>query len=197
MIPLFPLLVVSGIGAIIYSAMHKRTEAVQNTWSSARGQVKRSIEEQQAELDRYYADKKNHLNFRELCNLHYCSHCVANEVHQQLKTPRLLLAEINKTLAELKQQKELLEQKLKLSSSNVAINRIKNDLKSIIIVRKNSFTQRDQLQQEIAEILTLQKKLNADTSELKYRIRDTCGSRGEEWFNRLEQRINARHKSYS
>jgi hypothetical protein len=46
-----------------------------------------------------------------------------------------------------------------------------------------------ELRSHVDQGLDLVRTLNADTSELKHEIRDSCGRQGREWFEALEERI--------
>jgi hypothetical protein len=48
-----------------------------------------------------------------------------------------------------------------------------------------------QLDSEVARGLQLVQTLNANTADLKYAIRDNCGKAGRDWFEALEERIEA------
>lgn len=185
-----------GIGSVIayglYKAMQSRTESTQKTWADARTQVKEKLSEQQSLLNQFYFHHQQQRTFHELCNLHYQSHNVANDVYKQLQTPRTLIRELNKSLHEAKIKQQELQQQLNPQLDHITRTHKLQEIKHLKDLRRCLFEHRDALQQEIDTLQQQLHTLNADTSKLKERIRDTCGSRGQEWYQRLQLRITNR-----
>ena len=54
---------------------------------------------------------------------------------------------------------------------------------------------RSKISGEVSKGLTMVKTLNARTADLKYSIRDNCGTPGQRWFDDLEARTKARRQT--
>lgn len=62
-------------------------------------------------------------------------------------------------------------------------------------LRKSVFDDKDKVKAQQASFLQEVQKLNNQTRELKECIRNRCGFKGVDWFNRLEERKKSRRSS--
>jgi len=76
------------------------------------------------------------------------------------------------------------EEKVKLST----------EIGELIEFRNKLFLEKDTIKLERDNFLSKVNALNLQTEKLKYAIRDNTGTRGEEWYSRLEERTRLRRE---
>ena len=101
-------------------------------------------------------------------NSEYCSYChLINESQQR--------AQLQQTLEQAKAQKNKQD-----------IHATIAELKLVNELRKSLFEDRDNVKQQLNELLEKVQQLNNRTKELKELIKNRCGKGGQLWYQRLE-----------
>ena len=188
-----------GVGLkLIYDAVSKKEREARQRWENKREEVERSIEEHQRNIESHIAQARSSYDFHFLVDLHFSSMKVADAAYQLLEDARNSFAGMSKMLKASKEQRAALQAKLekrKINNDRGAIRETIEELKMIHDLRKNVFADRDKVKEQREAFLDEVRRLNNQTRELKEFIRDRCGYKGREWYNRLEARKQARRLS--
>lgn len=183
---------VVGVGLkLLYDSVSDDEFEARERWENKRIEVEKTIEEHQENIDIHLQQSQSSYDFYFLNELHYSSVKVSNVAYQLLDDSRTSFRGINKILKEAKERKKLLQSKLdkyKKEKNYNKIDEIKKELKMVNDLRRNVFDDRDKLELQKDSFLQEVQRLNHQTRELKELIRDRCGSKGEDWYFRLEDR---------
>ncbi len=186
----------------IYDAVSEEEREARQRWEETRGRVERSVWEHQRSVESHLAQARHSYNFQVLVDAHYSSMKAADTAYKLLDDARSSEKGINKMLKEETNQRTILRERLKKSKAKkfilfkkmrekknkASIRDIELQLKGIREMRKNLFDDRDKVKAQKESFLNEVRVLNNRTRKLKELIRDECGSKGRDWFNRLEAR---------
>ena len=180
-----------GIGifiATITSAATEKEKEARASWERKREEVKRAVQKQQEIIDRHFSAIKENYDFYELKEVHYASVQVANAAYKLLKDARMSLEGIGKMLVAAKEKKDELYLMRKETRDRDEREEIQQEFDSVTEFRASLFNDKDLVKGQRDEMLLEVKRLNNQTHKLKELIRDKCGGRGIEWYNRIEQK---------
>ncbi len=209
---LIPVAVVGGIVALIYKAVSDEEREASQRWEEMLWDVERSVEEHRRNIEAHLAQAQYSYNFQILVDEHYASMKTADAAYKLLDDARNTENGLNKMLKEAKDQRTLFRERLKEAKkikdkgfiffkktrekkNKTLIRDIELQLKEIRELRESAFDGRDKVKAQKASFLQEVQRLNNRTRELKELIRDQCGIRGLDWFNRLEERTRKRRLS--
>ncbi len=201
-----------GVAALIYGVVSEKERKARQRWEEMLWDVERSIEEHQRNIDAHVVQAQYSYNFQVLVDEHYASMKTADAAYKLLDDARSSENGMNKMLKEAKDQRTLLRERLKEAKkikdkgfiffkktrekkNKALIRDIELQLKEIRELRESVFEDRDKVKAQRASFLQEVRGLNNRTRELKELIRDQCGTRGLDWFNRLEERTRKRRLS--
>ncbi|MEI6706064.1 MAG: hypothetical protein WCK96_02895 [Methylococcales bacterium] len=183
---------VIGFGLKLLSDIVSEDEyRARSNWQAKRVEVEKSLSDHQANIETHINRAQHSYDYHFLTNLHYSSQQVANAAYKLLDDAKKSLSGINKMLVSAKQQREQLQQTLETARANkdkALIHDTIEQLKMVNELRKSVFEDRDNIQQEKDSLLAELQKLNNRTRELKDLIKNRCGSKGSDWYYRLEAR---------
>jgi len=185
---------------LIYDSVSDNERAARRNWQEKRKDVERSIEEHRANIGKHLDQAQSSYDFHFLTDLHFSSHKVADSAYRLLKDARCSRNGLGKMIMKSKEQRTSLENQLKSARTNnrqAEINDIINQLKLVNDLRRNLFDDNDTLKSQVQDFMNEVKRLNAQTARLKEAIRDRCGQRGIDWYNRLEERKRLRRSGNS
>ncbi|MGB2221778.1 hypothetical protein [Neptunomonas sp.] len=185
-----------GVGIkLLYDAVTEEEKEARVRWEEKREQVEKSIEEHQRNIDNHIQEASSSYDFHFLVDLHYSSMKVADVAYKLLDDARLSLNGMNRMLREAKKQKLALESELiiaKKEKNREAKSNIIEQLKVVNEIRRSLFDDRDKVSEQKDTFLSEVKRLNNQTRDLKIHVKDRCGSKGLDWFNRGEERKRSR-----
>ena len=201
-----------GLIGHIYSAVSEEEREARQRWEEMLWEVERSVEEHQRNIEAHFAQAQYSYNFQVLVDEHYLSMKTADVAYKLLDDARSSENGMNKMLKEAKDQRTLLRERLKEArkikdkgfiffkkprekKNKALIRDIELQLKEIRELRESIFEDRDKVKAQRLSFLQEVRELNNRTRELKELIRDECGTRGLDWFNRLEERTRRRRLS--
>jgi len=183
---------VIGFGLKLLSDIVSEDEyRARSNWQAKRVEVEKSLSDHQANIETHINRAQHSYDYHFLTNLHYSSQQVANAAYTLLDDAKKSLSGINKMLVSAKEQREQLQQTLEIARANkdkALIHDTIEQLKMVNELRKSVFEDRDNIQQERDRLLAELQKLNNRTRELKDLIKNRCGSKGSDWYYRLEAR---------
>ncbi len=180
-----------GAVALIVSSLSEDEKKARERWQSKREEVEKTVECHRKNIEEHIASAQQSYDFYVLVDIHYSSHKIADSAYELLKDARRSITTIKNILNNVTLKKNELKLSIDVSKPDnkkaiLAEIRSLNEFKSTIIGDLSTLkTQRDNF---LAEV----QRLNAQTAILKLAIRDRCGEKGRDWFDRLEYRSNAR-----
>lgn len=188
MIPLIAGLALVGAGVWIYNELQEQAGAERERWRSKREEVQRSIEWYETQIRDHLSHARESYDFKVLVDMHFSCMKVADQAYSLLKDAITSLEKIGEAIAKTKEQRDLLFDKKKASNNKAARDEIQQEISSIQELRSKLFADKDEIKKQRDEFLSKVKDLNSKTHDLKISIRDRTGSKGREWYARLEMR---------
>lgn len=189
---------IGGLATLIYRAVSDEERKARQRWEDTRWDVEQSLKEHSGNIEAYFDRVQRSYNFRVLVDDHYSSMQAANAAYRLLDDARSSENGINKMLKKAKDQRMSLQERLEKArkgKNRALAHDTIEQLKQIHEIRKSFFEDRDKVKAQKVSFLKEVRRLNKRTRELKELIRDECGSRGLDWYNRLEERTRRRRLS--
>ena len=184
-------LLLGAIGISIYNAASDEEKESRNRWKEKRKEVELTIEEHQKRIDKHIAKAQGSYDYNLLINLHYSSMMCANRAYKLLDDARDSLSGINKMLRKSKAEKKKIQKEIDCASRERDWGLKKeliDKIKMVNELRQGLFDEREKIVQQKENFLYEVRRLNNQTRKLKEYIRDRCGEKGRDWYNRLEER---------
>lgn len=188
MLPVIGGLLLIGAGAWIYNELQEQSSNERERWRSKRDEVQRSIEWHEEQIENHLDEARHSYDFKVLIDMHFSCVKVADQAYSLLKDARTSLDKIGEAIVKTKEQRELLFTQKKDAKSKTERTDIQNEITSIQELRKKLFDDKDEIKKQRDEFQFRVKELNSKTHTLKINIKDRTGSRGVEWYQRLEER---------
>ncbi|WP_289023054.1 hypothetical protein [uncultured Salegentibacter sp.] len=184
----------SAIGGALYEKYFSDKEKrAKKKWQENRIEFEKYISEQEVEISRYTSRVNSELDFHTLTNMHFTSMKIADQAYNLFDYSKIYLDAMNRNLKTTSERKQkillLFKSKIKYSKKL----KLTEELKEIDEMRNQLFKDKDVLNSQTNSLKTRLRSFNKRTSSLKYKIRDNCGEKGKDWYNRLEQRKKYRN----
>jgi len=183
---------VVGVAAAVYSMFDADARNARERWERQRQDVQRTVAEHRANIERNLASAQASYDFHLLTDLHFSSHRVADHAHKALQDARKSLDVMGKMLVEAKSKREELKEKKRATRSREDRAEIQKEIDLLNELRAGIFPDKDAVKAQRDELHAAVRRMNERTRELKLAIRDRCGSKGRDWYDRLEARTAAR-----
>ena len=193
MLPILAGLALVGAGIWIYNELQEQAGAEHERWQLKREEVQRSIEWHEKQIHDHLTHAQNSYDFKVLIDMHYSCVKVADQAYLLLKDARVSLDKIGEAIAKTKEQRDILFEKKKATKNLDEKNQLQQEITSLQELRAKLFIDKDEIKEQRNTFLEKVKDLNSKTHDLKISIRDRTGSRGEEWYARLEARKASRN----
>lgn len=169
-------------------------KAARVRWQNEHRNVKKTIKEHQRNIKQNIEKAQKSYNFHLLTDLHFSSMKVANHAYSLLNDSKTTLDAMGKMLVDAKKKRNELYKEKKNTQDKNRKKDIQKEIQLINDLRSQIFPDKDNVKQQRKDMLEEVKKLNHQTRNLKLAIRDRCGSKGRDWYNRLEARTQARRR---
>lgn len=177
-----------GAGIWIYNELQEQSATERERWRSKREEVERSIEWHEEQIENHLDEARNSYDFKVLIDMHYSCVKVADQAYSLLKDARTSLDKIGEAIVKTKEQREILFSRKKTSSDSAEKSEIQEEINSIQELRAKLFDDKDEIQKQRDAFQARVKELNSKTHTLKINIKERTGTRGVEWYERLEER---------
>lgn len=177
-----------GIGKLVYDYFSWQEIEARQRWESKSREVKKTVEEHRRNIEVHIQEVRDSYNFKLLTDIHFSSFIVADSAYQLLDDARSSLDSLGRIIIKTKNEKKELLIKLKELKTRKEKNQVLENLKLLNEMRQSLFDDKDKVKQQRDDLYNEVKRLNQQTNELKTFIRDRCGSKGIEWYERLEER---------
>jgi 23S rRNA A2030 N6-methylase RlmJ len=178
------ILIVGAVLAAKYYFSETEKEAKEN-WESKKEETKKTIEDHQNFINENIKQAENSYNFHYLTEIHYSSMMVGNNAYNLFKDAKKTLNGINKILSNSKKHKISLQEKISVKGTPNKKD-FKEELISLNEMRKGLFNERDIIKKEQEDMMDKVRELNKGTGSLKLHIKNYCGSKGDMWYNKIE-----------
>ena len=175
------------VGAILgakYYFSQSEKEAKQN-WENKRQEAQKTLEEHQSFIDENLAKAENSYDFHYLTEIHYSSMMVGNEAYSLLKDARKTLNGINQLLTKSVKHKKNLQAQIDIKETQNKKD-LKEELTALNKMRKGLFNEKELINKEQEGMLEQVRRLNKGTGTLKLHIKNHCGNKGDNWYNKIE-----------
>lgn len=192
MLPVLAGVVLVGAGLWIYNELQEKSAAERERWRSKREEVERSIEWHEEQIENHLDEARNSYDFKVLIDMHYSCVKVADQAYSLLKDARTSLNKIGEALVKTKEQREILFTRKKSSSDQIEKSEVQEEINSLQELRAKLFDDKDEIKTQRDVFQARVKELNSKTHTLKISIKERTGTRGVEWFERLEARKASR-----
>ncbi len=183
-----------GAAAYLINELDNEVSSSKKRWEEKKEEVEKSLDWHKQNIESHLREAKNTCDFHELTSVHYSSFKVADEAYKLLKDAKITLDGINKALKNAKLQRDKLKLNRSKLSSKEEKKKLTEEINSLIELRKQLFLQKDEITSQREHFNDQVTKFNHRTRELKLLIRDKTGSRGKEWYEKLEERKNAKNR---
>ncbi|WP_318473802.1 hypothetical protein [Photobacterium leiognathi] len=192
MFPVLAGVALVGVGLWIYNELQEQSSAERERWRSKREEVERSIEWHEEQIENHLDEARLSYDFKVLIDMHYSCVKVADQAYSLLKDARKSLDKIGEAIVKTKQQREILFKRKKEATSPSERKEIQEEITSIQQLRASLFGDKDEIKKQRDTFLARVKDLNSKTHTLKIAIKERTGTRGIEWYERLEARKASR-----
>ncbi len=176
-----------GAAAAIWAIFDREARDARNQWERDWKRVQRSVEDHRRNIQRNLNRAQTSYDFHLLVDLHFSSFRVADHAYSSLRDARKSLDAMGKMLVQAKHRKNELIQK-KRAAPFEERQQIQAEIDILTELRDDIFPDKDAVKQQRDELHSELKRLNNQTHQLKIAIRDRCGYKGRDWYNRLEER---------
>ena len=181
--------------AFLYENVTEEEKRAAQARKEKRNELEQTIEDHERNIRNYLRARTQILNYHEMVEYHYSSVQVANAAYNLMKNSQVALLGLNNLIHKTNSHRKNLQRDIELAKQEnkkqIVYEKIK-EIKIINAIRTQQFEERDILKQQTEEFNKKLRELNIQTSEIKEKIRVSCGQRGRDWYDRLENRKRLR-----
>jgi transcriptional regulator of heat shock response len=188
MLPVLAGVALVGAGIWIYNELQEQSAAERERWRSKREEVERSIEWHEEQIEKHLDEAHQSYDFKVLVDMHYSCVKVADQAYSLLQDARKSLDKIGEAIVKTKEQREILFQRKKEAKDSTIKTEIQEEINSIQQLRTSLFDDKDEIKKQRDTFQERVKDLNSKTHTLKMNIKERTGTKGVEWYERLEAR---------
>lgn len=175
-------------GKMLYDYITNNEREARERWERKRRKVQKTVEEHRENIEAHIHEARDSYNFKLLTDIHFSSFVVADSAYNLLDDARISLNAIGNILLKTKKDKEQFSAQLNETRNKGERNSIIENIKVLNDFRRSVFDDKDKVKAERDNLLSEVKRLNQQTNELKIFIRERCGKKGIDWYDRLEER---------
>ncbi|MFG6100516.1 hypothetical protein D0962_37565 [Leptolyngbyaceae cyanobacterium CCMR0082] len=186
---------VLGIADRILKNLKKKAFKERKRWENEHKKVEKEILNYEKKIQDKIRKAQSRANFEQLTQLHFESMKVANHAYRLLKDARTALDAIGEAIKTAGIEKNRLIAEKRATHNAHERTQIEQEISALIDLREKLFPDKDELKAQRNHFNNRVKDFNANTRTLKLTIRDKCGNRGRDWYQRLEARTASRRRS--
>lgn len=186
---------VLGIADRILKTLKQRAFKERKRWEKEHKKVEKEILNYEKKIQNKIRKAQSRANFEQLTQLHFESMKVANHAYQLLRDARTALDAIGDAIKTAGTEKNRLIAEKRTARSIHEKTQIEQEISALIDLREKLFPDKDELKSQRNQFNSRVKDFNANTRTLKLTIRDRCGNRGWDWYQRLEARTASRRSN--
>lgn len=183
-----------GIANAILRRLRETASVERERWEREYEELERKVIHYEEQIRQKIQAARDTVDFHILTQLHYESIQTANLAYGLLKDARVALDAIGVAIRDAGTEKTRLIAEKQRTRNPSRHADLEKEINALIELRNHLFPDKDTLKAQRDRFHGHVKRLNAQTSALKLAIRDRCGARGVDWYNRLEERTDRRRK---
>ena len=187
--------IAAGAVAAIWGIFNQDARDARTRWESEKDRLQQEVERHRQNIEQNLAKAETSYSFQLLQDLHYSSVRVADHAYSALRDAFKSLDTMGLMLVEAKTKRGEAYARLRSASGHSERHQIQQEIELINDLRATVFPDKDAVKAQKNSLLAEVKRLNEQTRKLKVAIRDRCGAKGRDWFNRLEARTARRRGS--
>lgn len=181
------------VGKAISSYISSDEQDARARWEHKRIEVQKTIEEHRINIERNLEAAQSSYDFRFLTDLHFSSHRVGDSAHKLLDDARTSCNTLKRMISDSKMKKN--ELKVQISSATRPEKQILlSEIREITSFVTSIFAELELVSKQRKEMYDEVQRLNLQTRNLKLAIKDRCGDRGKEWYEKLQKRTETRKR---
>lgn len=191
---MWPIFVAAGIAltaigkAIYENYFSNKEKKAKKEWQENREKVENFISQQEIKIEEFTSKTNTEEDFYKLTDIHFTSMRIADKAYQLFDYSKIYLEAMNRNLKLTADRKNKIHSLFKSKIEYEKKLKLTKEINELNEVRKALFGDKDTLKKQTDDLKSKLKSFNIRTSTLKFRIRDNCGEKGIDWFERLEQR---------
>ena len=187
---MFYVLGVAAVGVLAYAWLSSEEQSAINSYHSSSRRLAREVNERQQQLSSYRRNNRAAEDFYQHIELHYNSVLTANHCYILYDEQKQILKMLNGRIDVLVQQLNMLK-KQRDSADNAQKPQIREQLNTVRSFLKQANLERANIKQQKEALLFELRDINHKTRELKLYLRDNCGNKGRDWYQRSLERRSA------
>lgn len=182
-----------GVTSRILKKLNDSAGKQRQRWQSEYKKTQQEVQYYNQQIQRKVQEAQWTVDFHQLTQLHFNSMKTADHAYSLLADARKCLDEIGLAIRDAGKEKNRLIAQKKNTYDYQTKHNLQQEIDMLVQLRNHLFPDKDQLKLERDEFQRQVKEFNAKTHNLKLTIRDRCGERGLDWYQRLEGRTQRRN----
>ncbi|HOV73786.1 MAG TPA: hypothetical protein PK967_07440 [Candidatus Hydrogenedentes bacterium] len=196
MLQYFIALEVASIALLILENLRDAAGIKRQEFEMKRDDVQASVEEHRRNIEIHLSKASESCNFHTLTSLHYSSWRVADQAHRLLHDAvDVRDAQFSALRSTSEKMRQLYNDAKKLGVSRDEQNALHNEIRELKKLKEYLRGDLKVFSENVCSLKAELRNLNEQTRLLKFAVRDRCGTRGRDWFARLEARVASRRKA--
>lgn len=183
-----------GGAALIYNWLSQEASDTRKRFESRYDDLVRDLEWHNENLRHHVEQAQYSADFHLLTNVHFSSFKVADATYDALRDARKSQASVQEAIDQARSKKRDLNSELRKKPTSERRQEILNELHEFDRFISILIGDIKDISEKVFNLKTEIEQLNTRTRELKLAIRDRCGLRGREWYERLEARSAAKRR---
>lgn len=180
-----------GIANKILSSLRSSAAKERQRWENEHRVVENQIQQYEAEIQQKLREAQYTVDFHVLANLHFESMKIADHAYGLLKDSRVALEAIGNAIVETaKEKNRLIAEKRSIFFNPRKERELEEEISALVDLSNHLFPDKNQLKAQRDHFHSQVQEFNSRTHTLKLAIRDRCGEKGQDWYNRLEARTS-------
>ena len=176
--------IMGGVADVILNHLQSTAAKERQRWENEYKVVETQIQ-QKLQEDQYTVD------FQVLANWYFESMKIADHAHGLLEDSRIALKAIGEAIVETaKEKNRLIAEKRSIFFDQSRANALEQEISALIDLNNHLIPDKDQIKSQRDHFHSQVQEFNSRTHTLKLAIRDRCGEKGQDWYNRLEARTS-------
>lgn len=181
---------VIGVANAILKRLRNTAAKERQRWATEYQVVERQVQQYDQQIQRKLQEAQYTLDFQVLTNLHFESMKIADHAYGLLKDSRIALDAIGDAIVETaKEKNRLIAEKRSIFFNPGRARALEQEISALVDLNHHLIPDKDQIKAQRDNFYHQVKQFNSRTHTLKLAIRDRCGEKGRDWYNRLETRI--------
>lgn len=183
---------VLGVANAILSRLRKTAARERQRWEDEYKNVEQQIHQYDQQIQQKIRSAQSSTDFHVLTNLHFESQKVADHAKDLLDDAKKAVRAIGNSIYEIGKEKSRLIAQKRSTWNRAKANELEQEISALVELNRRLFNDKAQLETQRDSFGNQVTEFNMRTHSLKLSIRDRCGTKGQDWYKRLEKRTEVR-----